>query len=231
MKKETDALETHDGKGLSDGVRALIYKEMWQTGLISQWLQLKRMYIIARASGRQLLLAMGQAKEHYGDVSISACDIFNFTSDDPTDTMVVRCINSTLDRCSNANIVEDMMVSNVTEIRYCGHFVKMAAKTNRDAFILATSISTPKLRWVDARQQTIARFTSLLMAGSEEGEKFTVVHWRRGDQLVTRCIKGRDYSVNCGKNELQQKKLSPALKYFLLSLSFAICFAFRLPSV
>ena len=34
-----------------------------------------------------------------------------------------------------------------------------------------------------------------------EHHTYSVVHWRRGDQIGYRCAHGKDYSVNCGSAE------------------------------
>lgn len=61
-------------------------------------------------------------------------------------------------------------------------------------------------------------------AGSQRhGRKYVVVHWRRGDQLKSRCVatgdgetsglEGRDKSINCGSATSLSEQINNVLKF------------------
>ena len=52
--------------------------------------------------------------------------------------------------------------------------------------------------WLAAAKKALSTFGNVNSIG---GTTYTVVHWRRGDQLKTRCSYKRDQSVNCGSAE------------------------------
>lgn len=159
--------------------------------------------MLAFFTHRSLVVAQGKAGVHYGDKVLDICTIFNLSSL----PIEAHCINNTMEDCTGKRIDEPLMLSDTAEVKYCGKFVKMGAKSNRDAFIMAASIGLP-LQWTDYRLGHIEQFKNLLLADLKENEKYTVVHWRRGDQLTTRCVMARDVSVNCGTAQDLIRKVS-----------------------
>lgn len=77
---------------------------------------------------------------------------------------------------------------------YMGAIPLFSAKSTREAIVRAVSLPLP-LRLNSAYDSIIRQFKEQL--GLHLEKDYTVVHWRRGDQLEARCAKHKDKSVNC----------------------------------
>lgn len=70
----------------------------------------------------------------------------------------------------------------------------LGGQTRRDAFLRVISL-IPQLDFHSKYRELFWAYKRNLLGLSSNS--YTVVHWRRGDQLTSRCAQGKDHSVNC----------------------------------
>ena len=175
-------------KNASDSKIRHLYFDSNGGGLFSQFLQMKIMHQKALNLNSTLVLIPFSSKEHYGNKVLNMCRIFVL----PTSIICGRP-PKTLD-CKNNWPVDVFKDRN--EFCYGGPITN--ASNARPYIVRAVSYNLP-LIFTDIALAYWPSFTAILGAALTPNlfEHFTVVHWRRGDQLTSRC--GRlDTSVNCG---------------------------------
>ena len=168
-----------------------------KAGIFSQFIQLKIMHFLMQKSRRVLTIAPSYSP-HYGDTPIILCDIFVLPD-------YIRCPTVVkLDpdmQCITHSISLDQILSDKNKICYQGPLPRLGAKSPREAIIRGVDIPLP-LRFHSNHTATLQRFKEALgVAVTQAAAPYTVVHWRRGDQLSTRCETKRDTSINCGSAE------------------------------
>ena len=180
-----------------DGVRGGGDREfIWfsnKAGIFSQYVQLKIMHYLMEKSKRVLTIAPSYSP-HYGDLPIILCDIFVLPG-------YIRCpVVVTLPedlQCITHTISLDQIASDKNKLCYQGPLPRLGAKTPREAIIRGVDIPLP-LRF----QANYTRLADAFkLAIGLASDRYTVVHWRRGDQLSTRCQQRKDQSINCGSAE------------------------------
>lgn len=167
-------------------------------GLFSQYLQMKLLIHHAAALRRKLIL-LATTSPHYQDSKIVMCDIFmlpqNVSCGNLPDKM--RCTK-------NFDVIVGAGVSD--DVCYSGSVAFNSGVRVRSLIIKSVDILLPvPFQFTAMYEKTSTTlYNALLKATCSStmqcrmlGNVFTVVHWRRGDQLLGRCQKGVDTSVNC----------------------------------
>lgn len=119
-----------------------------------------------------------------------------------TDRRRMICLNAPklLEWMNNAALRSRLREANIC---YKDSYIPLPGMvTHREVTLSAVNMPMPKFRFGEAYTVWVRAFQrSLLTLGGLEGSQnsFTVVHWRRGDQLTSRCSarQGKDVSVNC----------------------------------
>ena len=164
-------------------------------GLISHVLQLKLYSYLAKQYHRVLRVA-GVASLHYGDKPMGVCDVFNLQG---SGLGHVSCIKSAKPKGSCLQVLSPaVLASPQISVCYKGPLPMIFGAVNRKQSVLrAVNLTDP------LPLQLAPKFGPLIEAaknalGLRNDNTYTAVHWRRGDQLKTRCSYNRDQSVNCG---------------------------------
>lgn len=150
-------------------------------GLFSHFMQLKLMYALANKLNRHLIVVPTKSV-HY-EVDIDMCRVFDLPRN-------VTCAN-----LHNDSVCLDALPTSNAEQSICyrgsikfGQYAK-----GREAILRGIEEELP-LRFHPSILPKIEAFKAHL--GFTEHNS-AVVHWRRGDQLSSRCAHGADNSVNC----------------------------------
>lgn len=167
-----------------------------QSGLFSQFLQLRQMVRHAARFNRQLVVA-NFSSTHFNH-SLSLCDVFvlpksitcNYTRPD----------NSTVSSCltSLSTVGSRVLKSNRSFVCFKGYLwgKKGHIPPNKR---LQLMISPPRLSFQQKYQ--LSYQTRIFPVLPNSNGLYTVVHWRRGDQLTSRCreqwVGLKDSSTNC----------------------------------
>jgi len=164
-------------------------------GLISHVLQLKLYSYLAKQYNRVLRVA-SVASLHYGNKPMGVCDVFNLQG---SGLGHVSCIKSAKPKGSCLQTLSPaVLASPQISVCYKGPLPMIFGAVNRKQSVLRAMNLTDPLPL-----QLAPKFGPLIEAaknalGLRNDNTYTVVHWRRGDQLKTRCSYNRDQSVNCG---------------------------------
>lgn len=171
----------------------------WETpthsGLFSQFMQLKMMYAIAKRFERNLNV-VESISIHLGDQILNMCEVFELPDD-------ISCQSKELnDKLMNQlginyvqqNLTTSVLKSEQVNVFYSDRVPLKGAKDTHDAVVRATNIPL-HLNFHTKYSLLVSKFKSAL--GIDGVLPFTVVHWRRGDQLESRCFHHKDRSVNC----------------------------------
>lgn len=169
-------------------------------GLFSQFLQTRAMYKKAREVGYNLVLSPTKSK-HYDNTIVNMCDIFDLPSDilckyPPTG---IPC----LEKWPN----EVYFTSKANAFCYSGSITFKNDNMAARKYILdAVDYNRLKLEFSDWALKYWKEFKSSFRAiikarGYDARSPYTAVHWRRGDQLISRCQDHSDVSVNCENAE------------------------------
>lgn len=173
---------------------------LWITnraGIFSQLLQIKIILSIAASSNRTALVTP-ILTEHFNNTRINVCDVFIL----PTlpylkcvdevyvhDYKNLHCMNGV-----NASTLlsDDYLVCVKGPLPLLGKF-----RNAREAVVSAANLP-PALKLSHRFDKLIEQVKHQMNIGPDRNDKaYTVVHWRRGDQLNTRCKENKDNSVNC----------------------------------
>lgn len=152
-------------------------------GIMSQFVQIKIMQHFARVSRRQLFSAPFTTA-HIAQKKIMLGDLFELPG-------VV------FDRHRSCRGRQYLML-NSSQFEVCayGSVPSMGGDTRRDTILHGIKLMHPPL--VIHKRYTPVIDGFLKNLGINKGTSYTVVHWRRGDQLKSRCKQSKDSSVNCG---------------------------------
>ena len=135
---------------------------------------------------------------------------YNFRHKGKTDHSIREIlleVGSSADSASHTpTMSSDCMTTNTPTHRtvcYSKGVPTLGGRTRRDAFLRAISFPLPKFElhrdyrksFVDYKTKM---FENALLPLLNTTVNYTVVHWRRGDQLSSRCRQRKDQSVNCG---------------------------------
>ena len=170
------------------------------SGLFSQFLQLREMLRLSAQYRRQLIVANFTSSHFVG--SLSLCHVFNLSS-------VASCYmgplkNATASQCRNSLSAHSQefkaRTSNKTAVCLNKGLLFGSKGKISDPKRLQLMNSPPKLSFLAHFTQTYNTLIRPRIPVDPAGQ-YTVVHWRRGDQLQTRCRRSwvglKDYSVNC----------------------------------
>jgi hypothetical protein len=174
-------------------------------GLFSHFIQMKIMLAKAKANQRVLTIVPTQSP-HYGAKFIDMCTIFTLPSS-------VQCgTDANATRYCSQNFAELATWDRNSSFCYSGRISFDSSVKGRHAILQAISLP-PRLQFGAQYVQSSTRFwfqlTQLVRLRSGLGlpesaswsPRITVVHWRRGDQLSSRCSHLVDVSVNCASAE------------------------------
>lgn len=173
----------------TDAQQMLLYWVPNHAGLFSQFLQTKIMFDCAKRYGRQLIAVPTKSK-HYGRQMINMCQVFAF----PTQ---IKCASVPEDVKCHSTLPDIVKSALEPEVCYSGSITFGVQAKARMYVLRAVNIDLP-LRFTDMNKKLGELFRITLGIEKDGYRKdFTVVHWRRGDQLDGRCKAGLDTSVNC----------------------------------
>lgn len=192
---------------------------IWQPnneGLFSQYLQMHIMIHVTKNLNITFLNILDFKTAHFNKYE-SLCDIFVVPNS-------VRCVsklvatNQTTCRETSLIIRQAYYYKNYAQLgqqrekilhrlnlynnSVCYDMITpfIGGQTRRDAILRSTSFF-PTLKFHHEYTKDFRLYLHMLFSnvGSfyATGLNYTVVHWRRGDQLASRCMQGRDTSVNC----------------------------------
>lgn len=189
------------------GVSFLTWKSN-SAGLFSQYVQTKILYAVTKVYSNRTLLLAPFKSPHYGNAPFHLCSVFVFPDD-------IQCSYNLSPQvedgsgCYQDNFGKHQLAGaflgrSEASLCYSGKLPLFAAKHNRDAILRAINLDNIPLKLSPNYAGGIQEaYNKLGLRFGEQSELFTVVHWRRGDQLRTRCKAKLDHSVNCfGAKEL-----------------------------
>lgn len=159
-------------------------------GFFSQYLHMKIMIAIGKQYNRTVLVPEISTL-HFRNTKVSLCELLQFPD-------AVQCYNSSLllfrhQDCMN-NIDPSILGSDVEIVCYNGELPLFGQSNSRETIVMATTWD-PAFVFQPNVEKMARYFKDRLYIKSQT---YTVVHWRRGDQLTARCAQGKDNSVNCG---------------------------------
>ena len=153
-------------------------------GLFSQFVQMKIMHALTQTFGGRDLILTPNKSPHYGKMIVDMCDVFELPPE-------IRCASA--DVTKNVKCVENINVgvlkSDTQHVCYKGQIPLFTAKTSRDAIVRAVNLPLP-MKFNHTYDTLIRQFKEQL--GLDKLASYTVVHWRRGDQLTARCAVKKD---------------------------------------
>ena len=184
-------------------------------GLFSHFLQLRILKQITTELNYTKLVITSLTTIHFNNTEINLCNIFNLPDS-------IECrrdvhVNNTLcARYSKAirrayylnhypfrHLLLQSKVSKELSPCYKFSLPFMGGETRRDAFLRAVSFHHPALLFQPEFYTIFHKFRANMFQAmnifntNTSVRNYTVVHWRRGDQLTSRCQQGKDVSVNC----------------------------------
>lgn len=161
-----------------------------RAGLFSVFLQLKVAYRLARSLGRQMLVEP-TSSQHYGWKPLDLCGWFILPAD-------IHCANASEAwqfPCQKHGQAARNYSHPAGPLCFDIHsYVAYINSTVRVTLIKAVS-QPPRMQLSNQHTELARAYQQAL--GITDHSNYTVVHWRRGDQLKTRCLNFKDISVNC----------------------------------
>lgn len=143
------------------------------------------------------LVLIPTTSKHYGNMRINLCKLFNLSPG-------ILCGRAPKYVKCRYRMPEVVFTDNVTEFCYSGTIMfSNYSHTNENPrphilkaieLDMRLNFSSYSLKYWDAFVEAFG-VKSLPLSGFDH---LTVVHWRRGDQLRSRCLERTDTSVNCG---------------------------------
>ena len=173
-----------------------------KSGLFSQFFQLRQMVRHAHRYNRRLVVA-NFTSSHFAD-ALSLCNIFDLPAAITCDKMRLNPErNRTLSTC-HTSFSARVFRGNASSLCYKGYlFGKKGLVTEHKRLLLITG--EPKVRLRPKYALLYSQHVEPRLAALAQQGPYTVVHWRRGDQLWTRCKKHwvglKDTSANCRNAE------------------------------
>ena len=173
-------------------------------GIFSQFLQMKIMHYAAQNLNKRTLIIAPIKSYHLPNKTVILCDLFQLPS-------TIQCFNN--EEMHNWNnyykdsrFLNDIKLTimlrspnygNILEkdelVCFKGLVPFLGSLTRRDAALKAVDFANPPLILHKKYRDQFLIFKSNMGLN----DNYTVIHWRRGDQLSSRCKQGRDLSVNC----------------------------------
>lgn len=165
------------------------------------------MHFVTKDLNRSALHVLSTPNKHFKNITVTLCDVFVFPEgilcaspslqDNEPNGTYCRAFSIKLRHAyfhSQYDQSRNWIVKNMT--RPCFDMVSpfLGGQTRRDAFLRATSFG-PTLQFIKPMADHFKNYKQKLLGNHTK--QYTVVHWRRGDQLATRCAQGKDNSVNC----------------------------------
>lgn len=175
-------------------------------GLFSQFLQMRIMAFVTREAKELELVIPHLFTTHMNKTAMSMCDIYKVSKDVRcvpaldvnvsmcrTTAEVIRRVYYGAQYYSRFLAVQSLLQTNI-DFCYRMTVPFLGGETRRDAFLRAISFSSPRFEFHASFRESFRSYKRALVAPQSI---YTVVHWRRGDQLSSRCLQGKDNSVNC----------------------------------
>ena len=174
-------------------------------GLFSQFLQLHIMMYIKDDLNLTTVVVPALNTTHAEDLNVNMCKVFQLPG-------FVRC--KSVQRVKDSKCRENSVtlrryyyhnnerrngaveVQNLPEICYSMISPFLGGQTRRDAFLRVVSL-IPRIEFQSQYRNKFQDYKRHLLKFNGALNQYTVVHWRRGDQLLSRCAQGKDTSVNC----------------------------------
>ena len=173
-------------KSFDDMPDSIYWKSHNNAGLFSQFLQLKIMHKKISELGKKLIIIPVKSR-HFGMQKMHLCNLFELPSN-------ISCVDHNPDyvKCTDD---WDNIVKRKSHVCYGGKISFTADSSHNRRYILEAVNYELPLKFDTKYNQTISNFVSKL--SPYRISNYTVVHWRRGDQLTSRCKQSIDTSVNC----------------------------------
>lgn len=175
---------------------------LWLTnksGLFSQFFQLRQMVRYAHRYKRRLVIA-NFSSSHFSGETNSLCDVFSLPltiSCDKGTSMSAEERNQTLASCLTSFSSRAFRANNATSLCYKGATFGSRGLVS-DHKRLQLIAGEPKIRF---NKRYLQLYDEHVQPRLPTKHTYTVAHWRRGDQLTTRCKRSwvglKDTSVNC----------------------------------
>lgn len=157
-------------------------------GISSQFLQMK-IYVNMAQKYHRTSIVPKFSSTHFKGTVLSICDYIQLPS-------TMRCqTNTDIIRERDCGSVESNGYLDAPLVCYKGPLPLMGKRSSRHAVVAAVEMA-PHFELVDRIKRLSLSFLESM--GIFPETHLTVVHWRRGDQLSTRCPQRKDKSVNCG---------------------------------
>lgn len=155
-------------------------------GLFSQIVQLSIMFDFAKTIDKTLV-AVPATSAHYRGQTINMCSILLLPEG-------IECKRLPPNINCTANFQNKTIWREQKDLCYRGSINFSSQHKTRYLVVRAVDKLFP-IQFRDINQNILDKVKTSL--GVTNGKPYTVVHWRRGDQLTTRCRTGFDVSVNC----------------------------------
>jgi hypothetical protein len=170
-------------------------------GIFSQFLQMKIMHYVAQNLHKRTLIIAPIRSYHLPNKTVILCDLFQLPS-------TIQCFNN--EEMYNWNYyykdfrcLTDIKVTIILRSQNYGMNLEkdelvcfkglipfLGTSTRRDAVLKAVDFASPPLVLHKNYREQFLIFKRNMGLNSN----YTVIHWRRGDQLSSRCKQGRDLS-------------------------------------
>ena len=180
------------GDGVASNQRSLTW-EGDKDGLMSHFLQLKIYYLLAAGSGRTLFVSPIFSM-HYGNRPTHLCDVFDLSAQPE-----IRCLEGVVEGPCSLKLSPALLASVSQHVCYKGPLPTIFGAVNRKESVLRAVNLTNVPLVLNARYAPLVSAAKKALGVGGGKKNYTVAHWRRGDQLRTRCKAARDMSVNCGR--------------------------------
>ena len=190
-------------------------------GVFSQYLQMKVMHFVAFDMGASNLFIPHQKIAHMNRTVLNLCDVFRLQRPIKCTRVIGARIGRPATRIIQSAYAQEGYITrhetlkreyeNDTRLSFRFTVPFIGGETRRDALIRAISFSNPPLvfhrqyvKWFrQVKTSLLQKLKPELKVGPSGSVhyrsdiNYTVVHWRRGDQLQSRCKQGKDISANC----------------------------------
>ena len=174
-------------------------------GLFSQFLQMHIMMYVKDDLNLKAIMVPTFNTTHTEDVNVNICKVFQLP-------VFVQCgsvqrVNGS--KCRENSIAlrrhyyhdkvqrgDTLVVKDLPHVCYNMISPFLGGQTRRDAFLRVVSF-IPQVEFQLKHRRQFQAYKRHLLNSNDPSIQYTVVHWRRGDQLQSRCTQGKDTSVNC----------------------------------
>ncbi len=174
-------------------------------GLFSQFLQMHIMIYIKDDLNLKAIMVPTFNTTHTEDANVNICKVFQLP--DFVQCGSVQRVNGS--KCRENSITlrrhyyhdkvqrdDTLVVKDLPHLCYNMISPFLGGQTRRDAFLRVVSF-IPEVEFQLKLRSKFQAYKRHLLNSSDPLVQYTVVHWRRGDQLLSRCAQGKDTSVNC----------------------------------